>query len=115
MLVRMLVRKKGSRDGRFTENFDQGKVYDLSNAKDLAKVFVENGWATPADGAMPPAEKPVEDKTSTEVEKVPFVEDELFQMTVKQLKELADDLNVDTSDCGKKADIVKLLMEQNDG
>lgn len=53
MKITMLSTQRGSRDGIFVESFEKGQTYDLGateRSRDLAAVFVREGWATGAGG-----------------------------------------------------------------
>ena len=101
MFVKMSKTTPGSRDGRFTEQFLENETYDLSDAADLADVFVKT--LKVAKEVKAPVVK-----VAKEVEKTPAEElgdKSLDDMTGAELKILAEAKEIDITGIKKVPDL----------
>ena len=106
MFVRMKLTKAGSRNGIKVENFHKGETYDMSDAHELAKVFVDNRWAEPVEAVINEAAKQeVEAEQAAEEVKVEDLDDK----AIPELKAIAKVLGVDVTGAKKKPDFVAAI------
>lgn len=97
MFIKMKKTTPGSRDGRVTEQFLIGQTYDLSNAPELADVFVKTLKVAKFTGATK-VKEPIEE-TEDEVEK------SIEEMTGPELKVVAETNNIDITGIKKVGDL----------
>lgn len=110
MKILMKQTQKGSRNGIVVENFESGKVYDLSDAQELAATFISLKWAEPAGNVTAPVfVKPVEVTTEQHEEPVKAVD--LDALSALELKEHASKLGIDPKLYHKKKDLIVAIKE----
>lgn len=105
--------RKFLRDDSTIENAGKGNRYEFrrNQLKSLKKGFASWSKTRQAEAKAKAEKKATEAQVDPEVKVNAFSRDELEVMTVKQLRELANDRGVEVAAKAKKADLVDDLLD----
>ncbi len=106
MLLLMKTTKRGKENGQPVRTFSEGEVYDIGDPS-LIEVFIDKGWAVSATDTTREEKESV---ATLSEESTPHIElPDLEAMTVKELREFADDHMIDLGEVTRKNDIISTI------